>query len=161
MAWRGKAWFGLVRFGLVYLFIWLSIVVYQVSSSYYGWNGSYSLLWWVGGLLKATLVFIFGQILATRFELRTFWHRFNLGNLDQGESRLCAVDQAQLTTAQWVLGLCPRAHMEVLLCSLVVFFPTSPTSSTAPTPHSTWWTQGVACPCSMLLTLLLGLEASV
>ena len=49
--------------------VWFDLVVYQVSTFYYAWNWSKSLVWWwVGGgwWLKATLVFIFGPNLKTK-----------------------------------------------------------------------------------------------
>ena len=52
--------------------IWVrfDLVVYQVSTFYYVWNWSKSLLWWV---LKATLVFIFGPNLTTLLWPRPSW----------------------------------------------------------------------------------------
>ena len=50
--------------------VWFDLVVYQVSTFYYVWTWSKSLLWWVGGgwwwWMKATLVFIFVPNLKTK-----------------------------------------------------------------------------------------------
>ena len=64
-------------FGLV----WFDLVVYQVSTFYYVWNGSKSLVWWwwLGGWIKATLVFICGPNLETR-TLSWLWPKLNYTN---------------------------------------------------------------------------------
>ena len=54
-----------MNFGLV----WFDLVVYQVSTFYYVWIWSKSLLW-CGGWMKANSVFIFGPNLKTKTLLR-------------------------------------------------------------------------------------------
>ena len=51
--------------------VWFDLVVYQVSTFYYVWNWSKSLVWWVVVVLKATLLFIFGPNLRTRICTKT------------------------------------------------------------------------------------------
>ena len=47
--------------------VWFDLFLYQVSTFYYVWNWSKSLLlWYVVVVLKATLVFIFGPNLKTK-----------------------------------------------------------------------------------------------
>ena len=56
--------------------VWFDLVVYQVSTFYYVWNWSKSLLWWVVVVLKATLVFIFGPNLRIQIWTLT-WTKLN------------------------------------------------------------------------------------